>query len=522
MTRNLEEVVDGGRVGTWSLDPQTGAGTVNIYWAEMLGLVHPDLGLIGFEDWRALVHPEDVANAEAGFLECLSGKAERFDVEYRMRHSAGHWVWVLGRGGVSDRFADGRVRQIAGVLLDISSRKRLEAELTLRAVALGATEDAVLITDASGTVLDANLAHAQLFGVDDPDQLIGASWLKFYNADAATDLATRAFPVLRAEGGWRGEISAQRSNGAVFEQELSLTEMPEGEIVWVGRDISERRALARDQQALRDRIELAQRQEVINLLAAGLTHDVMNLLAAVMHLSDPILSDSKGAGDLLPKIHGLTLQMVEMLNPFRDLGRTGAQAEESNLGAIMSEAAQLVRLGASDNHKVRTKLPEGGLWSVLEPMQLTQVLLNLGLNARDAPEYDEGEICFSLCEADELPDGVEIAEGRVPDAPFALFTVCDTGPGIPDAVLARIWEPHFTTKGHRGTGLGLPLIATIVTEIGGGVAVRTSLGKGTTFYVLWPICEDADSDEDIWPVVSSVRWGDSQAPLLRAGKDRAH
>jgi len=522
-TRRLEEVVEGARVGTWSLDPQSGAGTVNAYWAELLGLTHPELGQIGFEDWRALVHPDDVSNAEAGFLDCLSGKAERFDVEYRMRHRSGRWVWVLGRGGVSDRFADGRVRQIAGVLLDISSRKRLEAELTLRAAAVAATEDAVLITDASGTVLDANPAHARLFGIDDPGELVGASWLDFFDAEAAADLASRAFPELRAEGGWRGDVHAQRSNGAVFEQELSLTEMPEGEIVWVGRDVSKRKALAREQQALRDRVEVAQRQEVINLIAAGLTHDLGNLLAAVMHLSDPILAGHRRAEDVLQKVHGLSLQMVEMLVPLRDVGITGLGVEESNLGSLMCEAAQLVSLGAPDHHQIRTRLPEKALWSVLEPMRLTQVLLNLGLNARDALECQAGEICFSLSEADELPDGVEIVAGAVPEVRFALFTVSDTGPGIPDDVLARIWEPRFTTKGQRGTGLGLPLIATIVSEIGGGVAVRTRLGEGTTFYVCWPIREEDDSHPDMRPVVRSIYGGDDHfTPPSRSGENRAH
>ena len=156
-------------------------------------------------------------------------------------------------------------------------------------------------------------------------------------------------------------------------------------------------------------------------------------------------------------------------------------------------------------------------------MRLTQVLLNLGLNARDALECQAGEICFSLSEADELPDGVEIVAGAVPEVRFALFTVSDTGPGIPDDVLARIWEPRFTTKGQRGTGLGLPLIATIVSEIGGGVAVRTRLGEGTTFYVCWPIREEDDSHPDMRPVVRSIYGGDDHfTPPSRSGENRAH
>lgn len=100
--RRLSEVETGSKAGIWMLDLFSGRGHVNKYWARMLGLDHETLGSVGFEEWRMLVHPDDVALAESGFLDCISGQIDTFEVEYRMRHSAGHWVWVMGRGGVSD------------------------------------------------------------------------------------------------------------------------------------------------------------------------------------------------------------------------------------------------------------------------------------------------------------------------------------------------------------------------------------------------------------------------------------
>ncbi|WP_439150748.1 PAS domain-containing protein, partial [Sulfitobacter sp.] len=123
----LQQVISGAQAATWTVNLATGESDVNDRWIEMLGLDRQAVISLGFEGWRALVHPEDVAAAEAGFLQCAEGTAAAFEVEYRLRHQLGHWVWVMGRCGVSDHHADGRPARISGVLLDISRQKRLEA-----------------------------------------------------------------------------------------------------------------------------------------------------------------------------------------------------------------------------------------------------------------------------------------------------------------------------------------------------------------------------------------------------------
>lgn len=484
----LQQVISGAQAATWTVDLATGESDVNDRWLEMLGLDRQAVISLGFEGWRALVHPEDVAAAEAGFLQCAEGTAAAFEVEYRLRHRLGHWVWVMGRGGVSDHHADGRPARISGVLLDISRQKRLEAELALQSTAVTATEEGVTITDEAGTILYTNPAHAAMFGHDDHLSLTGQPWHSLYSPHVAARLAAEAFPALRDQGYWSGQAEALRADGGTFEQELSLTEMPDGKIICINRDVSARNAIERERLQIRDRVELAQRQEIVNLLAAGLTHDLTNLITIISHFSDPALEE---AGVSLPQalknIHATARQAVSLLEPIRSLGTGNRETEEADLACLLNEASGILKLGAPHNLKITADLPDEPIIAQVDPLKLMQVLLNLGLNGRDALGDGEQEISLSLSLSDAIPQTADLEVGEIPDKPFALFSIRDTGTGITPEVRDRLWEPYFTTKGNMGTGLGLPVIAEIVRETGGAIALETALGDGTTFYVAWPL-----------------------------------
>lgn len=503
---SVQQVISGAQAASWNLDLETGQGDVNDRWAEMLGLDKESVASIGFEGWRKLVHPEDLAEAEAGFVQCLEGSAARFEVAYRLRHQLGHWVWVMGRGGVSSRHADGRPHRISGVLLDISRQKQLEAQLAMQAAAITATEEGVAITDEAGTILYANPAHATMFGHKEPAALIGQPWYALYSPKVAAELAAKAFPALRDQGHWRGRAEALRVDGKTFEQELSLTEIPGGKIVCVNRDVTARSAIERERIQIRDRIELAQRQEIVNLLAAGLTHDLTNLIAIISYFSDSYHEETKGRrAHALKNIHATAQQAFALLAPIQSLGTGTRAAEETDLTKLLDEAAGILTLGACHDVNIKVDRPDAPIVAEVDPLQVMQVLLNLGLNGRDALDNGEKEIVLSVSCSDTIPPTADIELGKLPDEPYALFRVRDTGTGIKPEVRSRLWEPHFTTKGNMGMGLGLPVIAEIVRQVGGTIALETEPNVGTTFYVAWPLT----------PLASEAR----TAPKARGGSD---
>ncbi len=483
----LEEVEAGARVGMWSFDMDSGQGTSNGKLAEILGYFPSELANADLTTWQSLAHPDDWVFLDAGFNECMSGERERCELQFRMKHKKGRWVWVMARGGVAERDPNGKVRQMAGVLLDISVRKKLETELKLRAAAVEASADAIMITDASGSIVDANPALLRLFRAQAPQDVLGHPWYRLYARSAAADLAAVAFPVIRSDRHWQGDALAKRLDGSQFEQSISMTELPDGKIVHVSRDVSALKELERGRRILREEIELAQRQEVINLLAAGLTHDFSNLLAVISHLTDPDSAVAFEKIDIRSEIHRASRQMIDLLEPLRGYVKGTAVEKDADLVDVVRNAAELTALGAPLGLSVESDLPVHALKAMVDPLRLTQVLMNLGLNARDVIGHEEGTIRFALSRDSAAPADLPLELGQVPAAPFAHMIVSDTGSGIPNDIRQRIWEPYFTTKGDQGTGLGLALIAAIIRDVGGGIALETGLGHGTTFHLFWPL-----------------------------------
>ena len=327
-----------------------------------------------------------------------------------------------------------------------------------------------------------------MFGHDDPKSLTGQLWYSLYSPQVAAGLAAEAFPALRDQGHWSGQAEALRVDGRTFEQELNLTEMPDGKIIWMNRDVTARNVIERERLQIRERVELAQRQEIVNLLAAGLTHDLSNLITIISHISDPTLEEAEGKfPQALENIHATARKAISLLEPIRSLGTGNREVEEADLAGLLREAAGILKLGAPHTLKITTDCPEEPIVATVDPLTLMQVFLNLGLNGRDALEDGKQQIALSLSRNGTIPRTADLEVGDLPEEPYALFTIRDTGTGMTPEVRSRLWEPHFTTKGNMGTGLGLPVIAEIVRDAGGAIALETTQGVGSTFYVAWPL-----------------------------------
>jgi CheY-like chemotaxis protein len=131
-----------------------------------------------------------------------------------------------------------------------------------------------------------------------------------------------------------------------------------------------------------------------------------------------------------------------------------------------------------------------------------QVLMNLSINARDALEGTPGgHIDLQVMRWNPGDPAPELRVGRLPAGPSARIDVSDNGCGMPPELLARIFQPFFSSKGSRGTGLGLSVVAGIVEAAGGGIAVRSEPGHGTCFTILWPLDPPPKTEEPEAPVL---------------------
>ncbi len=127
--QRLADIITGARVGTWEWNVQTDELLINDRWAEIVGHTKAELEPTTLETWTRFVHPDDLELSNANIDKHFTGATDFYECEVRMRHAAGHWVWVLDRGRVSTRTADGRPEWVSGVHLDVTEQRAMEQRL---------------------------------------------------------------------------------------------------------------------------------------------------------------------------------------------------------------------------------------------------------------------------------------------------------------------------------------------------------------------------------------------------------
>ncbi len=128
-SERLHNVIEGTDAGTWEWDCVTGDIVINDRWAEIVGYTRDELEPTTVETWKRLIHPDDLIHAMELLDRHFDGDLHAYDLEVRMQHKEGHWVWVHNRGKLFERSDQGRPLRVAGTHIDITQRKRDEAAL---------------------------------------------------------------------------------------------------------------------------------------------------------------------------------------------------------------------------------------------------------------------------------------------------------------------------------------------------------------------------------------------------------
>ena len=254
-----------------------------------------------------------------------------------------------------------------------------------------------------------------------------------------------------------------------------------------GRQHAEQ-ALDRKEHELRH----AQKMEAMGRLAGGVAHDFNNLLTPILgyaHLLEASLGPEDSRTLDVRQIAGAADRAARLTRQLLAFSRKDVvQPRPVVLNGVLGELRHLLARVLREDIELRCTLADAP-WPVLaDPGQVSQVIMNLVLNARDALPKGGVLTIETRNEVVAATPGGDGAGGPPPGA-WVLLAVRDTGVGMSTAVQARLFEPFFTTKEvGKGTGLGLSTVYGIVTRAGGHIAVESAEGRGSAFRLYWPRC----------------------------------
>ncbi len=291
------------------------------------------------------------------------------------------------------------------------------------------------------------------------------------------------------------ELSGLRKSGENFPIELSVSEMQLGEIrefVGVIVDIT-------DRKETQNQLFQSQKMEAVGQLTGGIAHDFNNILGVVlgnMELLYESLPDDEEikayvdrAMEAIMLGAGLTKQLLAFSR------RQELEPKVLDVNKLVMEMDKMLRLTLGEAVEIKTELGDNIDLIKADPSQLESMILNLSINSRDAMN-GIGHLLIETSNEDLDSDYVEL-HPYANTGPHVCISVTDTGTGMPEDVLAKIFQPFFTTKAEgKGTGLGLSMVFGFVKQSGGHIDVSSEMGYGTRIRIYLPACDEVGAAID--------------------------
>jgi diguanylate cyclase (GGDEF)-like protein/PAS domain S-box-containing protein len=474
------KLFDGVPVGLYRATPDGEVIDANPALVRMFG--YPDRqSMLAVNAADLYAYPED----RAEWQERLYKETLVRDFEVRLKRYDGSIIWgrdtarvVLGQDGI--------VRYFTGVLEDITQRKLAEEGLRAANEKLQALFEAapvaVMSLDHQGHTLSWNHAAETIFGWSEEEAL--GRLPPFVTADK-TDAYRRILDqVLNGETIIGVEGSLQKQDGTpidvnVYAAPLFAADGAVSGIMSIFVDVTEHRELEA-------RLSQSQRMESVGRLAGGIAHDFNNLLTVILGNTELVMSDmpegSPERADLqdirsaADHAAALTRQLLAFSR------RQILQPKVLSLNTVVTEMLDMMGRIIGEDIELVTQLDSELASTKADPVELGQVIMNMGVNARDA--MPEGGRLFIETANVALKEPAAAHVETIPAGEYVVLTVGDTGIGMNEDTLSRIFEPFFTTKEKgQGTGLGLATVYGIVKQSGGYVSVESTPGEGTTFKI---------------------------------------
>jgi len=316
-------------------------------------------------------------------------------------------------------------------------------------------------------------------------------WQKQIHPQDRAHTAASIRDALAAESDhWAGEYRFRRADGRyldVFERALIVRNSDGTATRFVGAlmDITTRKQV-------QDQLCRSQKMEAFGQLAGNVAHDFNNFLTTILGYSDLLLDELGMKGVVadhiaeIRKAAGRASALTAQLLAFCRRNPLAPQVLDVNSLIANFERSLLRLLGEDVTVQCHLSAEKNGTHTKVDSSQLTQIMLNLVVNARDAMP-NGGQLTIGTSAVSSVDTNTNNMPRELPEGEYVVITVQDNGVGMSEEVKRHLFEPFFTTKNDgRGSGLGLATSYGIVRQSGGYISIESELGRGTTVYIYLP------------------------------------
>lgn len=389
------------------------------------------------------------------------------------------------------RLAEGELGETRTLVLDRSRGADAAEELRAAEVTFSRffndTPFAIATLDGEGRIVRTNAPFTRIFGIEAGQRSVDAQPIADLVGVDSRDAFARAIADAQANRSDVSPIDTTPSGDEERAVRLFVTGTEE-------RDGSDERVIVyaldmTEQRRLEAQFAQSHKMQAVGQLAGGVAHDFNNVLTAIIGFSDLLLLKHKPSDPSFADIMSIKQSANRAAGLVRQLlAFSRRQTLRPQVLEIQTHIDDLtVLLKRLIGEQITLDVTHGrGVWPVkADIVQLEQVIINLVVNARDAMP-DGGQIHLRTRNV----QSAEVASfdyRGMPEADYVLIEVEDTGTGMPDDVIEKIFEPFFSTKEQgKGTGLGLSMVYGIIKQTGGFIYADSEVGKGTTFRIFLP------------------------------------
>jgi PAS domain S-box-containing protein len=333
-------------------------------------------------------------------------------------------------------------------------------------------------------ILNLNRAFRKIEKISDKEVVGSKTFFETLPSYKESDVLERFRRVWQTGNPENGSVTFNEGEEITGWRDYYVYRLPSKEIVAIFDDVTEKKVREREQKALEEQLLVSQKMESIGAFAGGIAHNFRNILQAISgntEYLELVCGEKPDIADLTTNIHDSVEKGVDLINNLLHFSKRGGEYKRVtlDLSGVIRETHEIIAKVLNRNIEIALSLDKD-LFVNGNRSVLSQVFMNLYSNANDA-----------------MPNGGKLTVEAKRKGNKVLAVVSDTGIGMDEKTLEKVFDPFFTLKEvGKGTGLGLSTVLGIVEEHSGTISVSSKPGKGASFKISFPYTEPTAAEKE--------------------------